>query len=175
MSEQFTTFDKTTYEATKQAWSEDAEATLTFPHDVERLLDWALDHAEHKDGHEMAYGIFNADSSVAVGICEVVISRGGTTNTWVKHLRLWLNPKLDAGLFNNETACVSEAVKLFSASLVGVMRLKLEHQASCMKVYGRTRDQLKLLHHVAVTLQSVMTDHDVSVQGRFLVISDKKR
>lgn len=170
---EFRLFDAGALAATSAEWGERA-ANLAFPHDVERLFGWVASHLEHKDGEEVAYGLFRGGSNVAEGICEVVVARSGTVSAWVKHLRLWLNPDLDERLEQDESEAVEEAIAVFSHSLIGVLALKMAHKAVCLKVYGRNKIQLKFLQQVAVSLRGkALLDHDISIQGRFLVIANK--
>jgi hypothetical protein len=168
----FATFDTAALDATCEAWTNEAASGKAFPSEVEQLLAWVRTHTEHVDGDSTAFGIFPEGSNEADGICEVVLSRLKSRSPWVKHLKLRLRPSIDDRLFNSESDAVTAAIEIFAQSIVGVMRLKLTHSATTLKVYGRTKEQLNFLQQAVLAMSNVAKKHSIAIEGRFLVISN---
>lgn len=171
----FAPFNERSLKATCDAWKAQMSEGLAFPPDVEQVLDWAVAHAQHVDGKSVAYGVFEHGVDGAIGICEVVINKAKTRAPWVKHLRLRLSPRIEEKLFQKDTETVKTAISMFSTSVIGVFELKMEHQATKLKVYGRTTEQLNFLQQAAIAMKlNALRNHTVSIEGRFLVIANKE-
>nr|WP_255632144.1 hypothetical protein [Xenophilus sp. Marseille-Q4582] len=107
----FKPFDEQSFHATKEDWEAVAASSDAFPSDVAQTLKWASEHLTI-DGNELAYGVFDDDSKIASGICEVIISRPAA-QSWVKLLRLRLHPKVEEQLFNNDPDGVKTALNAY--------------------------------------------------------------
>ena len=173
----FSPFDEGLLAATRAKWTADAESGLAFPSEVERLLAWAEAHHTPREGEGVAYGIFAKSGkkgpSPALGICEIAITRHSTRSKWVKMLRLHLSPAVDSALQAGEPDLASD---VFTQSLIGTVFLQSEHNATTMKVYGRTNEQLTVLKVLVNHLQSQLAKSPenkikASIEGRFLVIT----
>lgn len=150
----------------------DANAGLAFPSEVQRLLEWVSAHREPTDHDAAAFGVFQKGKTVALGICEVIIQRKSARSKWVKMLRLHLKPSLDNELQNGQP---DAAMNVFTQSIRGSLGLQLAHQASTLKVYGRTNPQLAFLKALVVHIQKTFADKGVesikvTIDGRFLSI-----
>lgn len=171
----FTKFTASTFDVTRKAWKAEAAFEHPFSSEVDQVLQWASEHIDHRDGDSTAYGVFEDGKADASAICEVVINRRGVKKTWIKHLRLTLRPELDDKVFGRNFDAVIDALDIFSATLMGIMRLKMDHMATTVKVYARTSDQLSFLQQVVASLKknSIADTHKISIDGRFLVIANK--
>lgn len=162
----FKPFNAETLEATKTGWI--ASSDDSFPSDVEQTLEWAADHVATKD-NQMAYGVFNGAEKVAIGISEVVISHP-SKKSWVKLLRLRLHPVVEQGIFNNDPDAVTTAISAYVAAVLGVYHVKTVHNASTIKIYGRTQEQVRFLTLLATALKSQAAEFVASIEGRWLVL-----
>lgn len=172
---QFAAFNDESINKTCAAWSGDAKKGLGFPSEVEQTILWARSHMKIVEGDSAAFGIFEDGDPVALGICEVVVSRKSVKSIWVKFLQLKFRPVLDDKLYNNDTAALKEAIEIFAAGVVGVMALKMTHKATTLKVFGRTKPQLNFLQQVVVTLHKISDRYHIAIEGRFLVIANKEK
>lgn len=167
---EFKPFTDARFEATRDAWLADAAEGLAFPPEVERLQEWVDSHRQHKENDAAAYGVFAKGKNVALGISEVIVHRRSVHSKWVKMLRLSLKPSVDAELQDGEP---DKAMDVFVASISGVLVLQLQHQASTLKIYGRTHQQLSFLKALVARLNGKPGQHTASIQGRFLVLESK--
>ncbi|WP_234192677.1 hypothetical protein [Pseudacidovorax sp. NFM-22] len=126
------------------------------------------------EGEGMAYGIFDEakDPAVALGFCEVAITRKSARSKWVKMLRLHLRPSADAQLVSGDSGV---AMDVFTESILGSIRLQMAHSASTLKVYGRTNEQLGFLQVLVKHLHTQASEDakkqfKASIEGRFLSI-----
>lgn len=170
----FAAFTNETLDTTCKTWAAEARKGEAFPGEVEQVLDWVKKSTVPADGKTCAYGIFPDGDKCATGICDVVVSKQGR-RTWVKHLRLRLRPSLDDKLFDRNTEAVTTAMEVFGHSAAGAMALKTEHNASTLKVYGRTKEQLSFLQAAAAALKKLSNRHAISIEGRFLVITSNPK
>lgn len=163
----FVQFDGPRLAATKEQWHKEASQGLAFPTEMDRLLDWVETHQEPRDGDATAFGIFEEHEPVAQGIAEVVVQRRTSRSKWVKLLRLHLKPSIDAALQKGE---VDMARDVFTASIVGSFNLQMAHDATTLKIYGRTADQLAFLRLLVDPLNKTKSRFKASIEGRFLCL-----
>lgn len=168
---QFRQFDAGTFSATKAGWSKDATQGEAFAPEVEQLMCWAENHLTLHE-NEIAYGIFDADDPIAVGICELAITQPSTRGKWVKFIRLRLRPTIESLLFSNSPEGLTTAVEAYVASVIGVYHVKNEHEATIIKVYGRTQEQMRFLTLLSVALASRReATFETKIEGRWLVLN----
>ena len=170
----FKSFTSETFGFTSTAWTAEALEGKAFPSDVEQLISWAADYLEPIAGKSVAYGIFPDNSKVADAICEVVVTRHSSRSKWVKMLRVRLRPKIDEALNsvdNSSNFAMREALAIFMNATIGVLQFGESENASTIKVYGRTRQQLDFLKFLGIELEKVKTNPmKVTMEGRFLVV-----
>ncbi|RYE01134.1 MAG: hypothetical protein EOP50_02535 [Sphingobacteriales bacterium] len=167
----FQQFKEDTLNATCVAWRDDAAKGLAFPPDIEQRLQWAQTHTKMVDGDSVAYGIFEVGDDVATGICEVALTRPGTRSAWVKMLSLHIRPALEVKLLQRDLESIEAALIVFSSAVHGSIKLKFEHKALTLKVYGRSNDQLDFLRALALHLKPVLKNNaKCSIEGRWLAI-----
>ena len=170
----FKAFTTESFQTTSVAWTEEALAGKAFPSDVEQLISWAADHLEPIVGKSVVYGIFPDNSKVADAICEVVVTRLSSRSKWVKMLRVRLRPKIDEALNSVDDSsnfAMREALAIFMNATIGVLQFGESENASTIKVYGRTRQQLDFLRFLGIELEKVKTNPMRStMEGRFLVV-----
>ncbi|MBB1599937.1 hypothetical protein [Variovorax sp. UMC13] len=165
----FKPFNDASFAATKADWEKGAEEGKAFPADVEQLLKWASEHLA-VNGNELAYGVFEGGSTVASGICEVIISHPAGKKSWVKLLRLRLHPKVEDELFRNDPAGIKTALNAYVSAVIGAYHVKTVHNASTIKIYGRTQEQMKFLTLLAAALEDKAVEFKASIEGRWLVL-----
>lgn len=169
---EFRAFDQTSFESTRDAWRFDAASGEGFVPDVEQAMAWVEEHLSLTD-NEMAYGIFHKDDPVAVGICELAITKV-TKAKWVKFIRMRLRPTVEGGIFNHTAEAVATAVQAYVACVLGVFHVKNEHKATTIKVYGRTQEQIQFLTLLSAALQTLENATFTSaIEGRWLVLTWK--
>ena len=157
--------------ATKSAWCKAAVDGGAFVPDVEQQIDWAEKHIKLTE-NEMAYGIFPQESNIAVGICELCITRPSSKGKWIKFMRLRLSPAIDLQLFQHKKEGVSTAIGAYIACVLGVFHVKNEHKATTIKVYGRTQQQISFLTLLSAQLESrAELSFKSSIEGRWLVLN----
>jgi hypothetical protein len=167
-------FNKNTFAATKVAWTDEAQRGLAFPSEIEQLMDWAGGHMVQEAGKAVACGVFLSRRSVAEAICEVVITRQSVRSKWIKLLRVRLRPSIDDAL-NSPTQSspeiVRKAVDIFVKAIVGLLDFGEHENASTIKIYGRTRQQLDFLKFLGIELYRLRSSHlQISMEGKFLVV-----
>lgn len=171
---EFRDFTPESFKATKDAWVKDAEAGGGFLPDIEQQMDWTEKHLTLTN-NSVAYGVFDRSSKIATGICELAITKPEPKKAWVKVIRLRLRPKVEAQLFANEKAGISAAVEAYLACVIGVFHVKNAHNASTIKVYGRTQEQLRFLTLLDVRLKDRSeATFKSSIEGRWLVLKWSK-
>lgn len=167
----FQPFKDDTLDATCVGWRQDAEQGNAFPPDIEQRLEWARTHTKLVDGESIAYGIFEDGNNVAFGIGEFALTRLGTRSAWVKMLSLHLRPELEFKLLQRELGTIETALLVFSSAIMGSIKLKFDHKALTLKVYGRSNDQLDFLRALALHLKPVLKNNaKCSIEGRWLVV-----
>jgi len=170
----FKAFTTESFQTTSVAWTAEALAGKAFPSDVEQLISWAADHLEPIVGKSVVYGIFPDNSKVADAICVLVITRHSPRSKWVKMLKVNLRPKIDEALNSVDDSsnfAMREALAIFMNATIGVLQFGESENASTIKVYGRTRQQLDFLRFLGIELEKVKTNPMRStMEGRFLVV-----
>lgn len=177
MSYEIQSFDKKLLDSTREQWLGDVAEYNLMPTEVEQIFFWAenrIDYTNDKNT-EFSYGVFSQGSNVADAIVELVYSRLGSNNAWLKMLELRLRPQIYVSIENTEEIKVfHKVVEIFTACVVGVFSLTSErHKANIVKVYGRTPGLLQYLRLVASTLSNTLTNIDVTIEGRWLVFRIK--
>ena len=170
----FKSFTNETFQSTSTAWTSEALKGKAFPSEVEQLFSWAEHHQQQVAGHSVAYGIFPNSAKVADAICEVVVTRHSSRSKWVKMLRVRLRPRIDEALNSigdSSNSAMREALAIFIHATIGVLKFGESENASTIKVYGRTRQQLDFLKFLGIELEKVKTNPmKVTMEGRFLVV-----
>lgn len=170
----FKAFTTESFQTTSVAWTAEALAGNAFPSDVEQLVSWAADHLKPIVGKSVVYGIFPENSKVADAICVLVITRHSPRSKWVKMLKVNLRPKIDEALNSvddSSNSAMREALSIFMHATIGVLKFGELENASTIKVYGRTRQQLDFLRFLGIELEKVKTNPmQVTLEGRFLVV-----
>lgn len=168
---EFRIFGATSFAATKDAWTLDATNGEGFAPDVEQLMTWVAGHIALVD-NEIAYGIFSPDSEVAVGICELAITKPSVRGKWVKMIRLRLRPTVEGLLFKNDPDGLLIAVSAYVSAVLGVYHVKNEHKAVIIKVYGRTQEQMRFLTLLSAALKKGgNATFESKIEGRWLVLN----
>lgn len=168
-------FTQESFKATEEDWKK-GKATATFPTESEQLLEWVRTHMVEIDSHDaIAYGVFPDGANIAEAVCEVVISRQSTRSKWVKMLRLRLNPVLDERIYNEDLDAYRHVLFLYAASVAGVLKLKNVHEATTLKIFGRSQEQVSFLRQLALLLSQekrIIKKHSIKMAGRWLVIEN---
>lgn len=168
---EFRSFTEQSVQATRKRWLKLAKENNGFAPDIEQVLNWTEAHTRIVE-NEIAYGVFSAGSDSAIGICELIVTRKSSKVGWVKFIRLRLDPEIDAQIFNNKSEGVVSAVEAYIACVVGVLGVKDAHDASTIKVYGRTQEQMKFLTVLSASLQKrEMLKFTSEIEGRWLVLN----
>ncbi len=167
---EFRKFTPTSLEATSKQWLKLADTQNAFAPDVEQLLEWVREHVDIKE-NAIAYGVFPEGTEVAVGVCELIITRKSAKTGWVKFIRLRLDPQIDANIFSNKSEGIVAAIEAYVACVAGVLEVKDLHKADTIKVFGRTQEQMQFL----TLLSAALTKRDeakftTKIEGRWLVL-----
>jgi hypothetical protein len=127
---------------------------------------------DHSDS--VAYGIFPKGSDEAEAVCEVVIKKVSAKSKWMKLLRLRLSPALDERIYEDDLDTFAHVVGLYAASVVGVLKLKDEHEVTTLKIFGRSAEQLSFLRALGAKLEreKLLKGHAIRMAGRWLVIEN---
>lgn len=173
MKLEFVEFDDVRVAASRKGWLADASQGLAFPAEIERLFDWVQTHKVPSDHDSVAFGVFLENKHVCLGICEVTIQRKSARSKWVKMLRLHLKPSVDEEL---QAGNSNTAMQVFTQCMVGAMDLQLAHQATTLKIYGRTHEQLAFLQVLAAHVDKSLSSKPdfkvkVAIEGRFLSLN----
>ena len=167
----FRQFDAATFRATKGGWSKDVAHGEGFSPDVEQSMDWTEAHLVLVD-NEIAYGVFDGDDPIAVGVCELAITKPSLHGKWVKLIRLRLRPTIEGLLFANDPDGLIVAVEAYVSSVLGVYHVKNEHKATIIKVYGRTQEQMRFLTLLSAALKKRDdATFGSKIEGRWLVLN----
>jgi hypothetical protein len=155
----FSSFDDDKLCATRALWTKESQKGLSFPADVEQILD------------STAHGIFLDGEHSAAGVVEVVVTQINRNSPWVKMLRLRLQPSIEERIYNKDIAAQEEALLIFIAAIQGVTRLTNKHGAKTMKIFGRSNDQLAFLQSLATVMKNKVKSGKVEIKGRWLVVN----
>jgi hypothetical protein len=171
----FRPFNAETFAATSEAWNADVAVGKGFAPEVEQTMTWVSGHLTLTD-NEMAYGIFAEKQKVAFGVCELAITKPSIRGKWVKLIKLRLRPHVDELLFQNNPDGTSIALNSYVAAVLGVYHVKNAHEATTIKIYGRTQDQMRFL---TLMLEALKQRKDATfmaeIQGRWLTLNWGKK
>jgi hypothetical protein len=171
----FKPFNQATLEATSAAWKDDAQKGEGFLPEIEQAMNWVGEHLELKD-NEMAYGVFHEKDPVAVAICETAITKPSIRGKWVKLLRLRLRPQVEGLIFNNDPEGTTIALNAYVSSVIGVYHVKNVHEATTIKIYGRTQEHMRFLTLFSEALKlNKEATFNAEIQGRWLVLNWGKK
>lgn len=167
----FRPFNAASLDRTAAAWNGDVAAGKGFAPEVEQVISWVSGHLTLTE-NEMAYGIFAENEKVALGVCELAITKPSVRGKWVKLIKLRLRPSVDEMLFKNDPQGTSIALNCFVAAVLGVYHVKNVHEATIIKIYGRTQDQMRFL---TLMLEALKQRQDATfkaeIQGRWLTLN----
>ncbi|WP_312589019.1 hypothetical protein [Comamonas terrigena] len=167
---EFRKFTAESLEATSKQWLKLANKVNAFSPDVEQLLEWVKEHIDIKE-NAIAYGVFPEGSDIAIGVCELIITRKSAKTGWVKFIRLRLDPQVDANIFANNSEGVVAAIEAYVACVAGVLAVKDLHKADTIKVFGRTQEQMQFLTLLSAALQKRdEAKFTTKIEGRWLVL-----
>lgn len=170
----FKPFNQQTFTATEKAWLSDAQAGEAFVPDVLQGMAWAKDHMTLVD-NGVAYGVFIDKAHIAIGICELVVTKPDVRGKWVKLLRLRVRPEIEELLFNNDPSALATAVNAYVCAVIGVYHVKNVHKATTIKVYARTQEQMRFLTLLVTKLnEQEDATFKAAIQGRWLTLNWKK-
>lgn len=166
---QFTT---DTLSATQEHWRGQCESSEDFTGIYQSVFDWAEEHIHYDNSNEeFAYGIFNDGSSPADAIVRVIYSSVG--KRWVKMLNMDVSPKLDTS-FTTEIP-YDDLASIYTATIIGVVRITQTHPTSVVKLYGRSNILLSFLTGFASYFNEAYSNKEnirVGIKGRWLVIEE---
>ncbi|MBP9060617.1 MAG: hypothetical protein KBF98_09930 [Rhodoferax sp.] len=167
---EFCLFTPETLKATKTGWIKDAASGAGFLPDIEQRMDWVENHL-CLEGNSVAYGVFDGKTRIAVGICELVITKPDPKKAWVKFIRLHFRPKIDEQIFGSVMDGIQTAINAYITCVIGILNVKNEHNASIIKVYGRTPGQISFLKLLDSALKDKQeASFKSSIEGRWLVL-----
>ncbi len=167
----FRAFDEVKFAATRASWLEDATANEAFVPDIEQVMAWIEGHMVLTD-HGMAYGVFREHDPAAVGVCELAITKPSVRGKWVKLIRLRLSPRIESAIFKNDPDGLATALNAYVAAILGVHEVKDQHQASRIKVYGRTQEQMRFLTMLLTKLnEKKYSSFIATIEGRWLTLN----
>lgn len=171
----FTQFDAAKLSATREAWLADAKAGEAFSPEIEQAMTWIEGHMVLTD-HEMAYGVFLDQEPVAMGVCELAITKPSVRGKWVKLIRLRLAPSIESAIFQNDPDGLVIALNAYVTAVLGVYHVKNEHEASTIKVYGRTQEQMRFLTMLMTKLnEKKYSAFEAKIEGRWLTLKWGKK
>lgn len=166
-------FDENTYQATSKAWLKRTKGGNSFPTEAEQVLEWVHSHMViDVQGDSVAFGLFKDGVDVASAVAEISIQRKSSRSRWMKMLRVRLSPELEDGVFQKSMEALQDVQAAYVAAVGGVLKLKFEHDASTLKIYGRSAEQLAFLQVLALKMEEALKNHKVSMNGRWLVIEN---
>ena len=178
----FVPFDRQSLEATRREWEDSltrSDGPLhTQTQFFERLkASIVADEAGTKaESQVAAYGVFEkVPKNIAIAICELIVTRRNKHSKWIKMLDLFLDPKIEDGIFQNKADETEQALDIYVRCITGVFEVQSVYKADTVKVYGRTTDQFKMLILLNSALQIARAKHKLSatMEGRWLVVRDK--
>lgn len=173
---EFRQFTLETYRATLEKWTHEAEQHECFPDEVMRKLKWIEESFSLENGRnpnrQIAYGVFQNGESIAICVCDLVLSdRGQLVGRWLKLLNVTLSPEIDVLMQCEDLGAVQTAVQAYKAATLGAFEARLEHDADTLKLYGRNDELLKFqMTLLAVLQESEKLTIKASKEGRWLVL-----
>lgn len=167
----FRSFTGESFQATERAWLRRASGDFAFPTEAQQVLDWARNHLNPDVVNEaVAFGLFKDGTEVASAICEVVLTRRSARSHWVKMIKLRLSPELEKGVFEEDLDTARDIRDVYAAAVMGVLKLKFDREATTLKIYGRSAEQVGFLKLLGVELEKHLKNHKISIHDRWLVI-----
>ncbi len=170
-------FDDARLAATRKAWTKalDQEPAEFNRAVFDRRLNLAEQSRDYAAGSEFCYGIFKTGNSAASAIVELSYTK--QSSRWIKMLNLHLSPSLDLSIDKNSPN-FRELAGVFSAAIVGTIKLTGVHKSRVVKLYARTPLLLSFFQFIAEQLPKQferMNDGagvalKLSIDGRWLVI-----
>lgn len=171
-------FDDVRLGATRRAWTkalndDPSEFNRTM---FDRRLALAAKKCDYKNGSEFCYGIFPSGIKAASAIVEISYTK--ESSKWIKMLNLHLSPSLDLSIDKNSPN-FSELADIFSAAIVGTLKLTGVHKSRVVKLYARSTVLLSFFKFVAEKLPKELEKVEdggraaaikLSVDGRWLVM-----
>lgn len=174
MAHQLKTFNDETFQATEKQWRK-GRTQAAFPTEADQVMSWVASQMKAVDPQECsAYGMFQKGRDVADAVCEVVITRKSARSKWVKMIRLRLNPALDERIYEGNIEAFVELIEIYASAVAGVLKLKNDVNATTLKIYGRSAEQLNFLKLLGAELEKhkSLKDHSIQMNGRWLVIEN---
>lgn len=166
-------FSEVTFGATKTSWLKRVTGAFSFPTEVPQLLEYAATRLDIHAGTDVVfYGLFKEGTDVASAVAEITVTRKSARSRWMKMLRVRLSPELEEGVYNNSIEALKDIQALYVGAVAGVLRLKFEHDATILKIYGRSNEQMSFLKLVSTELEKLVKNHKISIEGRWLVIEN---
>lgn len=170
-------FNKESLNATDQAWNKDLEnSSDIFPGDVWRIINLARNNSNYQDKHaaSLTYGIFDG-AEAADSVVEVIISK--SAKKWIKMIDCFIRPGISEQAYKKDTLAIEKLVNIYAAAIAGSMMLADHHQATVVKVFGRSEALLYILTSVAKNINESEQDLSVeaTIEGRWLVVKRIKK
>lgn len=159
--------------ATERSWMRRATGDFSFPTEAPQILSWARTRLNPNVVNDsVAFGVFKDGVEIASAICEVVLTRKSVRSRWMKMIKLRLSPELEKGVYEENLDTARDVLAVYAAAVYGVLRLKLEHDATILKIYGRSAEQIAFLKALGVELEKHIKNHRISIHDRWLVIEN---
>jgi predicted RNA-binding protein with RPS1 domain len=169
-------FNEANFTSTGKAWLKKASSEISFPTEAHQILEWASSRLDlTTQGDSVAFGIFKDGADIAAAICEIAITRKTARSRWMKMLRVRLSPDLEMGVFDGSIEAMSDVQNVYVAAVAGVLKLKMEHNATILKIYGRSHEQLSLLKVLGIELEKHLKNHTIRMDGRWLTIENEQQ
>ncbi len=170
---QLRSFTQESFEATKKAWLRRTANDFSFPTEATQLLEWVSTHMSvDVQNDSVAFGIFKDGVDVASAVCEVVLTRKSSKSKWMKMMKIRLSPELEKGTYEKTLDSMRTVQEVYVAAVAGVLRLKFEHEATILKIYGRSSEQVQFLRVLGVALEQTLKNHKISIHDRWLVVEN---
>lgn len=174
-------FDAKSIERTCTTWVKDLDTCEgVFPVDVHAIVEYIQKNSiyEHSTLDSIAYGIFpnsGTSKSEASAVVKVIISKAG--KKWIKMIDCQIRPQIEDNASRESASDIQKIMEIYSAAIVGSLRLTNTHKVKTVKVYGRNNALLRMLTLTAGYLKEQLTEHalplKVSIEGRWLVVNAK--
>lgn len=150
-----------------------ASGDFSFPTEAPQILSWAKERLDPNVVNDsVAFGIFKDEVNVASAICEVVLTRKSIRSKWMKMIKLRLSPELEKGVYEGDLQTAKDVIDVYAAAVYGVLKLKLEHDATILKIYGRSTEQIAFLKSLGIELEKRIKHHRISIHDRWLVVEN---
>jgi hypothetical protein len=172
---EFRRIEPADYDATLAKWMAEAESGDLFPNEVQQRLNWIPETFLPADGQsqkQLAYGVFQRDSNIAIATCELILADSGAlAERWLKMLKVTLSPEIELAVQSDDMEATDVAVNAYKAAVLGSFHVRLTHDADTLKLYGRNDELLRFLMVLLVTIgQDPSSKLSAKKEGRWLVI-----